>query len=61
FNIAQVPVNHYHRACGHSQFFNFSRVFRVGVDLINLWRELVLEKGLSNAPTETPAIARKDR
>jgi glycosyltransferase involved in cell wall biosynthesis len=61
FNIAQVPVSHHHRAYGHSQFFNFARVFRVGVDLIRLWRELVLEKGLSNAPAETPAVARKDQ
>ncbi|MGI5837814.1 MAG: glycosyltransferase family 2 protein, partial [Chloroflexota bacterium] len=44
FNIAQVPVSHYHRAYGRSQFFNFRRVFRVGVDLIRLWRELVLNK-----------------
>ncbi len=44
FNVAQVPVNHFHRAYGHSQFFNFQRVFRVGVDLIKLWRELVWEK-----------------
>ncbi len=44
FNVAQVPVNHFHRAYGHSQFFNFRRVFRVGVDLIKLWRELVWEK-----------------
>jgi glycosyltransferase involved in cell wall biosynthesis len=44
FNIAQVPVNHYHRVYGRSQFFNFRRVFRVGLDLIDLWRELVLFK-----------------
>ena len=61
FNIAQVPVSHYHRAYGHSQFFNFSRVFRVGIDLIRLWRELVLDKGLSSTPAETPAVARKDQ
>ena len=47
FKIAQVPVSHYHRAYGRSQFFNFRRVFRVGVDLIRLWRELVLNKAMS--------------
>ncbi|MHB0871260.1 MAG: glycosyltransferase family 2 protein [Chloroflexota bacterium] len=60
FNIAQVPVSHYHRAYGHSQFFNFRRVFRVGVDLVSLWRELVLEKGLVQGQTEA-AAAQKDR
>ena len=52
FNIAQVPVSHYHRAYGHSQFFNFSRVFRVGIDLTKLWRELVLEKRLAQKKSE---------
>lgn len=44
FAAAEVPVHHYHRAYGKSQFFNLRRVFRVGVDLCLLWRELVLEK-----------------
>lgn len=52
FRIAQVPVSHYHRAYGRSQFFNFRRVFRVGVDLIRLWRELVLNKAVSQRPAE---------
>lgn len=60
FNIAQVPVSHYHRAYGRSQFFNFGRVFRVGVDLISLWRELVLEKGLPQGQAKTAAV-QKDR
>ena len=42
FRIAQVPVHHYHRAFGISQFFNFKRVARTGVDLINLWYRLVV-------------------
>jgi hypothetical protein len=41
-----VPVHHYHRAYGQSQFFNFRRVGRVGIDLIQLWIELVLLRGL---------------
>ncbi len=61
FTIAQVPVSHYHRAYGHSQFFNFRRVFRVGVDLINLWRELVLDKGLSQSRAETAAAAHDEQ
>lgn len=56
FNIAQVPVSHYHRAYGHSQFFNFRRVFRVGIDLTKLWRELVLEKRLAHKSAESPSL-----
>jgi len=42
FNIVQVPVHHYHRAYGRSQFFNFRRIFRVARDLCQLWMELRL-------------------
>jgi glycosyltransferase involved in cell wall biosynthesis len=42
--IVQGPVSHYHRVYGRSQFFNFRRVFRVGIDLIQLWFELVQRK-----------------
>ena len=41
FRIAEVPVHHYHRAFGISQFFNFRRVGRTGVDLMHLWYRLV--------------------
>lgn len=44
FRIAEVPVHHYHRAYGKSQFFNFRRLFRVGVDLTKLWFQLVVRK-----------------
>ncbi|HZK66893.1 MAG TPA: glycosyltransferase family 2 protein [Chloroflexota bacterium] len=60
FNIAQVPVSHFHRAYGVSQFFNFPRVFRVGLDLIALWRELVLGKGMSQGQAEARALPQKD-
>jgi glycosyltransferase involved in cell wall biosynthesis len=46
FRVAEVPVHHYHRAYGQSQFFNFRRVGRVGLDLIRLWTQLVLLRGL---------------
>lgn len=46
FKLTEVPVHHYHRAYGQSQFFNFRRVGRVGIDLIQLWFELVLLRGL---------------
>lgn len=41
FRIAEVPVHHYHRAYGRSQFFNFRRVARVALRLVALWWRLV--------------------
>ena len=40
FRIREVPVHHYHRAYGKSQFFNFRRLWRTGVQLLQLWWEL---------------------
>jgi glycosyltransferase involved in cell wall biosynthesis len=40
--LIEVPVHHYHRAYGVSQFFNVRRVGRVGIDLLKLWVELRL-------------------
>jgi hypothetical protein len=44
FRIAEVPVHHYHRAYGRSQFFNFRRLFRTGRDLLRLWYVLVVRR-----------------
>src|SRR3989338_2983806 len=46
FKFAQVPVSHYFRSYGKSQFFNFKRVAHVAIELLILWRELVLAKWL---------------
>jgi hypothetical protein len=40
--IAEVPVHHYHRAFGKSQFFNFPRLYRTAVDVFKLWVALVV-------------------
>jgi glycosyltransferase involved in cell wall biosynthesis len=40
FRIAEVPVHHYHRAYGKSQFFNYRRIWRTGRQLWALWWEL---------------------
>jgi len=40
FSIKEVPVHHYHRAYGKSQFFNFRRIWRTGKQLWGLWWEL---------------------
>ena len=42
FRIVEVPVHHYHRAHGKSQFFNFRRIARTGVDVFKLWLALVV-------------------
>ena len=44
FRIAEVPVHHYHRAHGRSQFFNFRRIARTAVDVLKLWFELVVRR-----------------
>jgi glycosyltransferase involved in cell wall biosynthesis len=59
FRIAQVPVHHFHRSYGKSQFFNFPRVARTLVDLARLWFELVVRKEhLKAAGTEHEAAER---
>jgi glycosyltransferase involved in cell wall biosynthesis len=40
--FAEVPVHHYHRVYGRSQFFNFRRIWATGVQLFALWWTLVL-------------------
>lgn len=40
FRIVEVPVHHYHRAYGQSQFFNFPRVARTLLELGVLWFKL---------------------
>lgn len=42
--FAEVPVNHYYRQYGKSQFFNFKRIWRTGVHLTQLWQKLVWHK-----------------
>ena len=44
FTMVEVPVHHYHRAFGQSQFFNFRRLFRTGRDLLLLWYALVVRR-----------------
>ncbi len=44
YRIAEVPVHHFHRTYGKSQFFNVPRVGRTLVDLMRLWLELVVHK-----------------
>ena len=54
FRFAEVPVHHFHRAFGRSQFFNWRRLWRTGVQLIGLWRELVWRA--DHPPAVTAAV-----
>jgi glycosyltransferase involved in cell wall biosynthesis len=44
FEFAEVPVHHYHRTYGTSQFFNFRRLRRIPPHLIKLWWKLVIRR-----------------
>ncbi len=44
FHVVEVPVHHYHRAFGKSQFFNFPRIWKTGVGVLKLWVELVVRR-----------------
>lgn len=44
FRFAQVPVHHYHRTYGTSQFFNFRRLRRIPPEIIKLWWKLVVRR-----------------
>ena len=44
YKFVEIPVHHFHRAYGKSQFFNFHRLFRTGIQLVILWWALVVKK-----------------
>ncbi len=44
FRVAEVPVHHFHRAYGKSQFFNYRRLYRTAIDVFKLWYELVIQR-----------------
>jgi glycosyltransferase involved in cell wall biosynthesis len=56
FRIVEVPVHHYHRVYGKSQFFNFRRIGKTAVDVMRLWVALVvLRNPGANARAATAA------
>ncbi len=57
FRIVEVPVHHYHRAYGKSQFFNFRRIFRTGLDVMKLWWSLSVRREAGQAAPEPPPEA----
>ncbi len=59
FRIREVPVHHFFRAYGTSQFFNLRRIGRTLVDLTSWWWRLVADPTLSGGgiPGVTPVTA----
>jgi glycosyltransferase involved in cell wall biosynthesis len=57
FRIVEVPVHHYHRAFGRSQFFNVRRIFKTAVDVMRLWFALVILRQHRRASDHPPLRA----
>jgi len=53
-HFVEVPVHHYHRAYGQSQFFNFRRLWRTAVQLSELWWKLVVRADHRRRLVEAP-------
>jgi glycosyltransferase involved in cell wall biosynthesis len=60
FRIVEVPVHHYHRAYGKSQFFNFPRIYRTGLDVWKLWFALVV-RGTHRSALEVMEVPEESR
>ena len=56
--IVEVPVHHWYRQYGQSQFFNLQRVGRTLIALIGWWWRLVVRKEHLKAPA--PAVPQVD-
>lgn len=55
--FVEVPVCHYHRVYGRSQFFQFRRLCRVAVHLARLWHKLVIRRAHRQPePTVCPPL-----
>jgi hypothetical protein len=62
FRITQVPVHHFHRMHGRSQFFNVPRVAKVLFGMIGFWwRVFVTEPRRGVAPGKPGASTSENR
>jgi glycosyltransferase involved in cell wall biosynthesis len=61
YRLAEVPVHHFHRSYGKSQFFNFPRVARTLADLARLWLELVVRRLHQSPGSEHSPLPREAR
>lgn len=55
FRIREVPVHHFYRAYGKSQYFTFKRLLRTVVDLSKLWIELFIHQPSRSVAEPLPA------
>ena len=60
FRIVEVPVHHYHRAFGKSQFFNGRRIVKTAIDVMRLWFALVVRQQHRRGDTQ-PVVASSRR
>ena len=58
FRIVEAPVHHFHRTYGTSQFFNFRRIGKTGIDVLRLWFALVVRRQHRRAAAASPATPR---
>lgn len=56
--FAEVPVHHYHRAYGKSQFFNFPRIWRTVLNILSFWWQLRVRR-LPSAQASVAATERR--
>ena len=59
FRIVEVPVHHYHRAFGKSQFFNGRRIVKTAIDVMRLWFALVVRQ--QHRRRNTPPVVASSR
>src|SRR6187397_445360 len=60
FRIVEVPVHHYHRAFGKSQFFNGRRIVKTAFDVMRLWYARVVRQQHRRRDTR-PVVASSRR
>jgi len=58
--VAEVPVHHYHRYHGSSQFFRFKHLRKVFIQLFTAWWKLVARPVLSD-PSTFPEVKAESR
>jgi glycosyltransferase involved in cell wall biosynthesis len=61
FTIVEVPVHHYHRAYGKSQFFNVPRIVRTGIDVLKLWFSLVVRGTHQSGAAAADTVEQRSR
>jgi glycosyltransferase involved in cell wall biosynthesis len=59
FRIVEVPIHHYHRAFGKSQFFNGRRIVKTAIDVMRLWFALVVRR--QHRRRDTPPVVASSR